>query len=64
MRLGVGALIHRITKWPVPPAVAADLRAGLLAEHITDDDLDRWGLRINPLGGYDAPAGYEGIVKH
>lgn len=64
MRLGVGALIHRITKWPVPVVAVADLRAGILAGHIDDDDLARWGLRTDPLAGYTAPAGYEGIIQH
>lgn len=64
MRLGVGALIHRITKWPPPPVKDAEMTAGVLADHVDDDDLVRWGLRTDPLAGYTVQPGYEGLVAH
>jgi DNA-binding transcriptional ArsR family regulator len=47
--LGVGALVERLRTWTVPGGLSAtELRAGLLADHVTDDDLVAWGYERAP----------------
>lgn len=65
--LGVGALVNQIESWPVPIDVtAADLQDGLLAERVTDDDLDEWGVERprNGLEAYTVPPEWERYVQH
>lgn len=64
--LSAGALVARLREWDIPRAVDAhELRAGVLADHVTDDDLRSWGVAARtPLSGYEVPAGYEHLIKH
>ena len=63
--LGVGALVTRLRTWDMPLELHTDdLTAGLLAGHITDQDLQHWRVKRKrkTTDGYRVPPGYEGLV--
>lgn len=65
---GPGALVYRINRGSPGrlPLTAEQLTAGVLADHVTPDDLRAWGVQRKPTGlePYDVPEGYEGIIQH
>ncbi len=67
---GLGALKYRLEhpdEWPPRPDLTwPDMQVGVLADHITEQDLRAWRFHkpVNPLAAYDVPAEYAGVVKH
>lgn len=69
--LNAGALVTRLRDWDIPSSLSYDgLQAGILAAHITAEDLHSWGLQRQArphrqdLDGYDVPAEYAHLVHH
>ena len=63
---GIGALMTRFREWPVPALPGAEsLQAGVLADYVSDEDLDDWGVKrpYDISRGYDVPKGYEDLVS-
>lgn len=61
---GAGALLYRVAHGSPGklPLTAAQLTAGLLAEHVTAADLAEWG--VTPVDSSYVPAGFEHIIQH